>query len=42
MDSVALKNKNSDGDKRINKYLENNKEKNLNKKLVRFQAHFLT
>ena len=37
-----LKNKNSDGDKRINKYLENNKEKNLNKKLVRFQAHFLT
>jgi ankyrin repeat protein len=42
MDSVASKNKNSDGDKRINKYLENNKEKNLNKKLVRFQAHFLT
>lgn len=42
MDSVASKNKNSDGDKRINIFLENNKHKHLNEKLVRFQAHFLT
>ena len=42
MDNLAFEIHNSDGNKRINTYLENNKHLNLNETQIRFQAHFLT